>query len=106
MTELFLAQLSFAKALPLLLDKISNTDGVLHTMGQSGRCRDCKIGHPNSLHKKGLAQDINLFTEDGIYIQTTDAHEKFGIFWESLGGAWGGRFSDGNHYSWPYKGMR
>jgi len=53
-----------------------------------------------SLHCKRLAVDINLF-HAGEYLTTTKAHRKFGIYWESLGGSWGGRFKrrDGNHYS-------
>jgi len=29
-----------------------------------------------------------------------------GEYWESIGGSWGGRFGDGNHYSLKYKGRR
>ena len=55
----------------------------------------------NSFHNKGLAIDLNLF-KDGVYLTKTSDHEPLGLFWESLGGSWGGRFSapDGNHYSW------
>ena len=54
-----------------------------------------------SFHNKGLAIDLNLF-KDGKYLTTTKDHLPFGIYWESLGGTWGGRFEDkdGNHYSW------
>ena len=54
-----------------------------------------------SRHEKGLAIDINAF-RDGIYLQRTEDHEPLGIYWEQLGGTWGGRFKnkDGNHYSW------
>jgi hypothetical protein len=57
-------------------------------------------GHiDGSFHYKRLAIDLNLF-KDGRYLTTTEAHRPFGEFWESLGGTWGGRFEDGNHYSW------
>jgi len=59
-------------------------------------------GHaPNSFHYKRLAIDLNLF-QDGKYLTSTKAHEPLGIFWETLGGTWGGRFKspDGNHYSY------
>jgi len=59
-------------------------------------------GHrPGSFHYKRLAIDLNLF-RDGEYLTSTEDHLPLGIFWESLGGTWGGRFSnpDGNHYSW------
>ena len=55
-------------------------------------------GHPNSLHKQRLAIDLNLFL-DGKYLTTPEDHEPFGEFWESIGGSWGGRFNDANHYS-------
>ena len=56
-------------------------------------------GHAKSNHKKRLAIDFNLF-KDGRYLSSTKAHEPLGEFWESIGGSWGGRFSnaDGNHY--------
>ena len=57
-------------------------------------------GHkPGSFHYKRLAIDLNLF-KDGIYLKKTDDHKELGEYWESLGGTWGGRFRDGNHYSW------
>ena len=33
-------------------------------------------------------------------VEYTKSHFKFGLFWEELGGTWGGRFKnpDGNHY--------
>lgn len=57
-------------------------------------------GHKNgSFHYRRLAIDLNLF-KDGKYLTETKDHEFLGTFWESLGGTWGGRFNDGNHYSW------
>ena len=56
-------------------------------------------GHiKKSFHYKRLAIDLNLF-KDGKYLTKTEDHEPLGLFWESLGGTWGGRFEDGNHYS-------
>ncbi len=52
----------------------------------------------NSFHYKRLAVDLNLF-KDGEYLSTTSSHERLGEFWESIGGTWGGRWNDGNHYS-------
>lgn len=52
-----------------------------------------------SWHEKGLAIDLNLF-KDGKYLTSTESHRELGELWESLGGTWGGRFKDGNHYSW------
>ena len=52
-----------------------------------------------SFHYKRLAIDLNLF-KNGQYLSSTKAHEPLGLFWESIGGSWGGRHSDGNHYSY------
>ena len=62
-------------------------------------------GRKNSNHKIRLAQDINLF-RDGKYLIETEDHRELGEFWESIGGSWGGKFQDGNHYSLEYNGRR
>jgi len=61
-----------------------------------------KSGHrKGSFHYKRLAIDLNLFL-NGIYQRSTGDHFNLGLYWESLGGTWGGRFKkpDGNHYSY------
>jgi len=58
-------------------------------------------GHKmGSYHYRRLAIDLNLF-KDGKYLEKTEDHEPLGEFWESLDPecTWGGRFKDGNHYS-------
>lgn len=62
-------------------------------------------GHPKSCHKLRLAVDFNLF-KDGRFLPSTEDHRPLGEFWESIGGTWGGRFNDGNHYSLEHEGMR
>lgn len=62
-------------------------------------------GHPYSNHKIRLAIDFNLF-KDGKFLETTDAHRPLGEYWESMGGTWGGRFRDGNHYSLEHEGRK
>lgn len=64
-------------------------------------------GISNSLHTMRLAIDINLF-KDGGYLRESKDYEELGLFWESLGGSWGGRFSrpDGNHFSLSHNGVR
>ena len=57
-----------------------------------------KDGHKkNSLHYDRLAIDLNLF-RSGVYLTKTEDHQPLGEFWEKIGGSWGGRFGDGNHY--------
>lgn len=62
-------------------------------------------GAASSCHKLRLAVDFNLF-RDGKFLDSTEAHKPIGEKWESMGGAWGGRFNDGNHYSLEHEGKR
>jgi len=66
-------------------------------------------GRKRSLHKLRLAADLNLF-RDGEYLQLTEDHAELGMWWETeyreFGASWGGRFNDGNHYSFAYRDMR
>ena len=104
MSTLFDKQVQFGRMLPKLLDHI-NEQGFLYTVGQTVRCVHCEVGHINSLHKKGLAVDINLFGRDKTYLQNGGAHELIHDFWDTLGGAERIK-GDLNHYSIEYKGMR
>ena len=62
-------------------------------------------GSPRSCHKLRLAIDLNLF-RNGKYLTATEDYTKLGEFWESIGGAWGGRFKDGNHFSLEHEGSK
>ncbi len=66
-----------------------------------------KIGYgaANSCHKIRLALDLNLF-RDGKYLTSTEDYRPLGEFWESIGGTWGGRFADGNHFSIEHEGRQ
>jgi hypothetical protein len=70
-------------------------------------CKECgKKNHmDDSLHEIRLAGDLNLF-KDGVFLQETEDHKQFGEAWEKLhpNFKWGGRFNDGNHYSFGYRG--
>ncbi|NAW97859.1 MULTISPECIES: M15 family metallopeptidase [unclassified Vibrio] len=61
----------------------------------------------NSNHKERLAIDLNLFVR-GEYIINGDhpAYVALGEYWESLGGSWGGRFDDANHFSIEHNGRK
>lgn len=60
-----------------------------------------------SNHRLSLAVDLNLF-KDGVYLTSSSDHEPFGIYWEGLHPLcrWGGRFGDGNHYSFEHDGRK
>lgn len=59
----------------------------------------------SSNHKIRLAVDFNLF-KDGQYKTRSEDYTELGVYWESLGGAWGGRFNDGNHFSLEHGGRK
>jgi hypothetical protein len=64
-------------------------------------------GHKNSGHKNRLARDYNLFI-DNRYEVTTDAYRPLGEKWLTMAddAAWGGDFSDGNHFSLEHNGVK
>lgn len=96
-------QTAFAFALAILLTR-AKLMGYEITIGDvwAVPCPICKYyGHkPNSKHRLKLAADLNLFS-NGVYLDKTEDHRPLGEFWEKIGGKWGGRFDDGNHYEWP-----
>lgn len=75
--------------------------GYSTTFGDCYRDPRCPYGADNSFHRKRLAVDLNLFKDD-VYIVVSDEYLDLGRFWESLDplNCWGGRFSDGNHFSY------
>lgn len=94
-------QSQFAEMLPLLI-LFAYAKGYEVTLGDAY----AKDGHrKQSLHYSRLAQDLNLF-KDGKYLTDTEDHKPLGKFWESIGGTWGGRFDDGNHYSLEHLGRK
>jgi hypothetical protein len=94
-------QSEFARAVPLLI-LYAYQLGYEITFGDVW----AKDGHmEGSLHYDRLAIDLNLF-KDGVYLFNTSDHKPLGEFWESIGGSWGGRFNDGNHYSFSWKGRK
>ena len=62
-------------------------------------------GVARSLHCDRLAIDLCLFW-GGVYLTATADYEPLGIWWEGKGGAWGGRFGDGNHFSLEHGGRK
>lgn len=114
MSELLVLQFAFSRLIPRLFDKAFSL-GVEITVGDA--FRDPRVhgalgvkvgyGHKSSAHKQKLAIDLNLF-KDGIFINGTEGHRQLGEWWEKQHplARWGGRFEDGNHYSFEYQGIR
>jgi hypothetical protein len=94
----------FVKMIGRLIE-FAYIEGYELSFGHALRCQDCKIGTKNSLHKIRLAVDFNLF-KGGQYLTKTEDHLPLGLFWESIGGTWGGRWQDGNHYSIEHNGKK
>jgi hypothetical protein len=107
-------QSEFARIVPRLIDKAYEM-GYEVTLGDA--YRDPRVhgrmgvrksySHPKSAHKVKLAIDLNLF-RDGEYLETTEDHRPLGEWWEQQHplARWGGRFDDGNHYSFEWEGVK
>ena len=99
--SLLAAQKRFAALVPRLIDKAHEL-GYEVTLGDCYRDPRCPYGSKSSRHKSRLAIDLNLFS-GAVYLKSGAEHLPLGEWWESLGGIWGGRFDDSNHYEWPVK---
>lgn len=107
-------QSEFAALVPRLIDKAISM-GYEVTLGDA--YRDPRVhgalgvkmgyGHRSSGHKKRLAIDLNLF-RDGVFLAATEDHRPLGEWWEKQHplARWGGRFEDGNHYSFEHEGTK
>ena len=108
----------FAKLLPHLLEKAQELHPGAVAVGEVERSKAaCEwnaahgLGIVNSLHRLGLAVDLKLFRlVDGrwIYLTMTEDYRSLGEWWEALDElcCWGGRFSDGGHFSLTHEGVR
>ena len=107
-------QSDYARLVPRLIDKAFSL-GYEVTLGDA--YRDPRVfgtlgtrrgyGHPSSAHKQRLAIDLNLF-RDGTFLGETSDHRELGEWWEQQHplARWGGRFNDGNHYSFEVDGVK
>jgi len=101
-------ELTLRQKQSVFIRKVSLLIGFAYEKGYELSFGDARArsGHKNnSLHYVSLAVDLNLF-KDGRYLKETEDHKELGEFWESIGGSWGGRFNDGNHYSLEHDGRR
>jgi hypothetical protein len=64
-------------------------------------------GIANSVHLQGLAIDLHLY-RGGRYLTQTEDHQQLGEWWERQHplARWGGRWGDGNHYSFEWQGRK
>jgi len=101
MSVLRKSQVEFSRHVPRLIQKAFEL-GFEVTLGDAYRDPRCPYGSKSSRHRSRLALDLNLF-RDGKYLTETADHLPLGEWWEAIGGIWGGRFQDGNHYEWPIR---
>jgi hypothetical protein len=108
-SDLVRKQQQFAKMVGQLIAYIYTTEYAI-TFGEAWRTEEQAawnaakgVGIKNSLHCSRLAIDLNFFDAEGGLVPTP---EIVGEYWESLGGAWGGRFADFPHFSLAYGGRK
>lgn len=111
--KLLEAQQLFAQLVAKLIQEAARR-GYAVTFGEAHRPPETVAiyarqgrGSANSLHPLRLAIDLNLFRA-GKYLTATADHRELGEWWEQLHPRcrWGGRFNDGNHYSFTPDGKR
>jgi len=78
---------------------------AFRSASEAARLAKAGKGIINSLHRDRLAVDFNLF-KNGVLLSKSSDHKALGEYWESIGGTWGGRFNDGNHYSLEHEGRK
>ena len=74
------------------------------TFGDAYRDPRCPYGSKNSLHKKRLAIDLNLF-KNGKWLTDGSGHDELHDLWDKWGGAERIK-GDLNHYSLEHEGRR
>lgn len=87
------------------LIQFAYSHGYELSFGDAYRNSRVPYGHPKGTHRHRLAVDFNLY-KDSVWLKDTEDHKQLGEYWESIGGAWGGRFQDGNHYSLEHNGVK
>lgn len=97
------ARAEFTRLIPRLIDKAfelgfeAGIDEATERLTVKDPTSDHMVG---SLHHLGLALDLILW-KNGEWQDKSEQYTELGLFWESLHPLckWGGRFSDGNHFS-------
>lgn len=90
-------QSKFVRMVAQLIE-FATAQGYELTFGDAWSKPEYKAHKADSKHYQRLAIDLNLF-RDGRWLASTEHHAALGTYWESIGGTWGGRWNDGNHYS-------
>jgi hypothetical protein len=109
------ARCAFSKQLAWFVVEVSTWEGyeiAFDEVTDRITAKDPTTDHmKGSLHELGLAADLLLY-KDKKYLTNTTDYQKAGELWECLGIEhelplrWGGRFNDGNHFSFEWLGRR
>lgn len=120
LSALFKKQCIFSELIARLIWEVRDL-GFLVTLGEAWRSPETaalmakeKKGIANSLHCLRLAQDLNVFKEDGTELISVDDYRPIGTLWKSYSTlsdvvAWGGDFlpsPDADHFSMPFNGYK
>lgn len=115
MTELLQKQIQFSRMVGQLLC-FAAAHGINATIGEAWRTPEMADiyasrgnGIRKSLHCLRLAIDINIYDASGKPQMAKEVYAPMGEYWESLGGAWGGRFRtlvDPFHFSLEHEGRK
>ena len=116
MSDLRENQARFMTMLGQLLAYVETLDGYRvrgDWLYRSPQANNLAGGIADSLHTQRLAIDLVLDKRNaaGVWVwqQRSEDYEPLGVFWESIGGTWGGRFKpvpDGVHFSLAYGGRK
>lgn len=105
-----LIEWSYTNGYELSFGEAWRTDEQARLYATSGK------GILNSLHRRRMAIDLNLFKDsrpgidDDVYQTDSAAYKPLGNYWKTLHPLcrWGGDFSkpDGNHFSMEWEGVK
>lgn len=103
MSILFDKQTEFCRKIAVL-KLVAYEMGYTMTEGDGYRDERVHYGSPNSLHRKRLAKDLNIF-KDGVWLKDGSGHDEIHRVWSMMGGA-DPIPGDANHYSLEHEGRR
>lgn len=81
--------------------------GFTPRLGDAFRDPTVPYGHPHSTHRHRLALDL-LLDKQGKWLEDTESYRELGEWWEKVHplARWGGRWGDGNHFSFEWNGVK
>lgn len=83
-------------------------DQVKRTVAEAEANARAGTGIRNSLHILGLAVDLLLYNQEGLWLTSEEHYRPLGEWWERQHALayWGGHFRDPGHFSIEHEGVR